>query len=101
MRELKGARTRIVAETGLVAFYRGDAREGVCVATLDFVAPALAAPYANVDRLIRACGGDAVFGVKSSLIADFQKIDDPVQAAKLGFEGPLWLVDWDFTLVVA
>jgi protocatechuate 3,4-dioxygenase beta subunit len=43
--------------------------------------------------------GDAVFGVKESLIADFVKVDDPVQSADLGFDGPFWMVDWDFVLV--
>jgi len=41
---------------------------------------------------------DAVFGVKESLIAEFKRIDDPAEIAKAGFEGPYWLVDWDFTL---
>ncbi|WP_152663909.1 intradiol ring-cleavage dioxygenase [Sphingomonas sp. SRS2] len=41
---------------------------------------------------------DAVFGVKHSLIADFQKVDDPARAAELGFEGPFWTVEWDFIL---
>ncbi len=45
--------------------------------------------------------GDAVFGVKQSLIADFKKIDDPAKAAELGFDGPFWSLDWDFVLVAA
>ena len=32
---------------------------------------------------------DPVFGVKESLIADFRKIDDPAEAAKLGLQGPV------------
>ncbi|QUT04604.1 intradiol ring-cleavage dioxygenase [Sphingobium phenoxybenzoativorans] len=42
--------------------------------------------------------GDAVFGVKQSLIADFELIDEPGEAAKLGFSSPYWSVQWDFTL---
>lgn len=41
---------------------------------------------------------DAVFGVKHSLIADFRKVDDPAQAAELGFDGPYWSVEWNFVL---
>lgn len=41
---------------------------------------------------------DAVFGVKHSLIADFRKVDDPAQAAELGFDGPFWSVEWNFVL---
>lgn len=41
---------------------------------------------------------DAVFGVKDSLIADFQKVDDPAEAKRLGFRNPFWSVDWDFVL---
>ena len=44
---------------------------------------------------------DAVFGVKQSLIADFIRIDDPVQAGELGVSAPFWMVDWDFTLAPA
>jgi catechol 1,2-dioxygenase len=43
--------------------------------------------------------GDAVFGVKQSLIADFKKIDDPAKATELGFDAPFWSVEWDFVLV--
>lgn len=42
---------------------------------------------------------DAVFGVKQSLIADFRKIEEPAQAAELGFDGPFWAVDWNFVMV--
>ena len=42
---------------------------------------------------------DAVFGVKSSLIADFAKVDDAVQAAAIGLPSPFWKVNWDFVLV--
>jgi len=41
---------------------------------------------------------DPVFGVKESLIADFKKNDDPAEAAKLGFKGPFWSVNWDFVM---
>lgn len=41
---------------------------------------------------------DAVFGVKKSLIADFNKVDDPDQSAKVGFDGPYWDVEFDFVL---
>jgi catechol 1,2-dioxygenase len=41
---------------------------------------------------------DAVFGVKGSLIADFERVDDPAKAAKLGFSNPFWAVTWDFVL---
>ena len=41
---------------------------------------------------------DAVFGVKETLIADFQWCEDPDTIARYGFEGPFWLVNWDFTL---
>lgn len=43
---------------------------------------------------------DAVFGVKESLIAPFQKVDDPARVADMGFDGPsFWQVDYDFVLV--
>jgi len=44
---------------------------------------------------------DAVFGVKESLIADFQKIDDPEQAKALGFDGAYWEVEFNFVLAPA
>jgi catechol 1,2-dioxygenase len=44
---------------------------------------------------------DAVFGVKQSLVADFIRIDDPIQAGELGVPAPFWSVDWDFTLAPA
>ena len=58
-----GLRTRLVANSGTVAFYRGDQRDGDCVTSLDFSTPAAATPYLGIDRLIRACGSDAVFQV--------------------------------------
>lgn len=58
-----GLRTRLVANSGTVAFYRGDQRDGECVSSLDFAPPAATAPYLGIDRLIRACGEDAVFQV--------------------------------------
>lgn len=42
---------------------------------------------------------DAVFGVKASLIADFQRRDDQVAAGQAGVPNPLWEVTWNFTLV--
>jgi hydroxyquinol 1,2-dioxygenase len=44
---------------------------------------------------------DAVFGVKESLIADFQHVDDPARAKELGFANPFWSVNWDFVLATA
>jgi hydroxyquinol 1,2-dioxygenase len=44
---------------------------------------------------------DAVFGVKETLIGDFRLIDDPAEAAKLGFAGKFWSLDWDFKLAPA
>ncbi|MBO6885435.1 MAG: intradiol ring-cleavage dioxygenase [Marivita sp.] len=42
---------------------------------------------------------DAVFGVKESLIAAFDKIEDPAKIAKMGFGGTYyWNVDFDFVL---
>jgi catechol 1,2-dioxygenase len=41
---------------------------------------------------------DAVFGVKRSLIAQFQRVDDRERAEKLGFSAPFWEVEWDFVL---
>ncbi|WP_322073809.1 intradiol ring-cleavage dioxygenase [Burkholderia cepacia] len=44
---------------------------------------------------------DAVFGVKSELIADFTKVDDPEAAQKVGLDAPFWSVTWDFTLATS
>ena len=41
---------------------------------------------------------DAVFGVKESLIAEFNRVDDPARSAEVGFEGPYWDVEFDFVL---
>ena len=41
---------------------------------------------------------DAVFGVKKSLVAEFNKIDDPARIAAAGFDGPYWDVEFDFVL---
>ena len=38
---------------------------------------------------------------KRVLIADFKKVDSLKQAQKLGFDGPFWSVEWDFTLAEA
>lgn len=42
---------------------------------------------------------DAVFGVKSSLIATYARVssEDP-DAKKVGFKGGEWLLEWDFVL---
>jgi len=42
---------------------------------------------------------DAVFGVKSSLIATFQHVEDPEAATQIGLPSPFWEVEWNFTLV--
>jgi len=42
---------------------------------------------------------DAVFGVKESLIAQFELVSDASRAASLGFTTPFWEVEWDFVLV--
>ncbi len=44
---------------------------------------------------------DAVFGVKESLIGDFQRRDDAREAAVLGFPSPFWSLDWNFVLAPA
>ncbi|MDB5554130.1 MAG: catechol 1,2-dioxygenase [Rhizobium sp.] len=41
---------------------------------------------------------DAVFGVKESLLAKFNKVDDPERAQEYGFAGDFWDVDYDFVL---
>jgi hydroxyquinol 1,2-dioxygenase len=41
---------------------------------------------------------DAVFGVKHSLIADFQKVDDTQLGNEVGLTSPFWKVDWNFVL---
>jgi len=41
---------------------------------------------------------DPVFGVKEVLIADFQKNDRQDESEKVGFSGPFWSVEWNFTL---
>ncbi|MBZ9653455.1 intradiol ring-cleavage dioxygenase [Phyllobacterium lublinensis] len=41
---------------------------------------------------------DAVFGVKHSLIADFQKMEDENRAESLEFSCPFWSLNWDFVL---
>lgn len=44
---------------------------------------------------------DAVFGVKRSLVAEFQRVDDHDWASKLGFSTPFWEVEWNFVLAPA
>ena len=42
---------------------------------------------------------DSVFGVKESLIASFEKIEDPAKLSEMGFVGPhYWDVEFDFVL---
>jgi len=41
---------------------------------------------------------DAVFGVKESLIAEFNLVEDPARAQAVGFDGPYWDVEFNFVL---
>ena len=41
---------------------------------------------------------DAVFGVKESLLAEFQRIEDATEIESAGMDGPFWLVEHDFVL---
>lgn len=41
---------------------------------------------------------DAVFGVKASLLARFDKVTDAQRASEVGFSGPYWNVAHDFVL---
>ncbi|MGO7275236.1 6-chlorohydroxyquinol-1,2-dioxygenase [Rhizobium leguminosarum] len=41
---------------------------------------------------------DAVFGVKESLLAKFQPVEDPVRASELEFAEKFWQVEHDFVL---
>jgi catechol 1,2-dioxygenase len=42
---------------------------------------------------------DAVFGVKESLIAEFNRVDDPARIAEVGLDGDFyWDVEFDFVL---
>ena len=42
---------------------------------------------------------DAVFGVKESLVARFDKVEDPERMAEVGFDGPFyWDVEFDFVM---
>jgi len=41
---------------------------------------------------------DAVFAVKKSLITEFTPVDDPVQAARYGLDGPFHLANFDIVL---
>lgn len=47
------------------------------------------------DRYIHS---DAVFGVKESLLAKFEKVHDPQRSADYGFAGDFWQVRHDFVL---
>lgn len=42
---------------------------------------------------------DTVFGVKSSLIADFQCVEDRAERERHGFSGPFWRVHWDLIVL--
>ena len=53
-------------------------------------------PFAREDQYIE---GDAVFGVKDSLLADFIEADEPDTAAKFGMPNPFWRMSYDFVLV--
>jgi catechol 1,2-dioxygenase len=45
---------------------------------------------------------DAVFGVKETLVGNFQRIDDPERAKSLGFTTAFfWQLEWDFILAPA
>jgi hydroxyquinol 1,2-dioxygenase len=44
---------------------------------------------------------DAVFGVKESLLAKFDRITDPKAIADAGFDKPYFLVEHDFILAPA
>lgn len=44
---------------------------------------------------------DAVFGVKESLMAKFDLIEDPAAIAEAGFDGPFYLVEHDFVLALS
>ncbi|WP_206520309.1 intradiol ring-cleavage dioxygenase [Altererythrobacter sp. BO-6] len=41
---------------------------------------------------------DPVFGVKTSLIANIESVDDPDKAKQVGLSNPFLAIDWDFTL---
>ena len=41
---------------------------------------------------------DAVFGVKQSLIVEFQRHDDADRAAALNLSNPFWTAEYDFVL---
>jgi hydroxyquinol 1,2-dioxygenase len=41
---------------------------------------------------------DAVFGVKDSLIVDFDRTQSPGEAARFGMEAPFWRAHYDFVL---
>jgi catechol 1,2-dioxygenase len=43
-------------------------------------------------------GSDAVFGVKASLLARFDRITDAAEIARAGFDRPFFLVEHDFVL---
>ena len=49
----------------------------------------------------RYISSDTVFGVKESLLARFQLVDNPERAAQLGVANPFYDVEFDFALAKA
>lgn len=58
--------------------------------------PLTTAIYAKGDRYLN---GDAVFGVKPSLVGDFVRHDDPGEMRERGCETPFFTLERDFVLV--
>ncbi len=44
---------------------------------------------------------DVVFGVKESLVVDYEKVDSAAEAKRHGVEAPFWRIGYDFVLVEA
>jgi len=61
-------------------------------------APLTTAIYAKGDPYL---DGDAVFGVKPSLVGDFVRHDDPAEARERGCSAPFYTLERDFVLVPA
>ena len=60
-----GFTTSLRATQGKVALTSGDDRAGECVDTLELPMQAGATPYQAIDRVLRACGTDAVMTVNA------------------------------------
>ena len=60
-----GLTTVIDVVSGTIASYNAGSRVGDCVTTLQFTVVAAPSSYQDVDRLIQACGGDAVAQVST------------------------------------